>query len=350
MSKSQSPSKPDIGQIRRDARVILQALLRGDQTVCPRVRQLSPRFAHASDGEILASGNVTDTLEVASREHGFESWHSVQEAGWGHKLLRGGASLEHLKKQAKKLLRAYRAGDEEATERAGMSRGGEFTLNDAQFVLAREYGFNSWPRLVETFEPAAGWTKLSSPQLFTMELLHDAYAPLLAKTLSHHLGDTAMCDTRFIDQTTYLEYIQHVRSLPRTGCLCTFSISTMRSRSVLDVAMPLVFSMLGKGANQDYSLTSDERARMEPVVRDILSDLQSAWETILPTTVGDFAFLADPEIDEAVDPGDTIVLVAFEVNTTQHSEIVFVAYPLPDGVLELRDRLDFNYRPRRFPH
>lgn len=264
----------------------------------------------------------------------------MQEAGWGHKLLPGGASLEHLKKQAKKLLRAYSAGDEDAIGRAQMSRSDEFTLNDAQFVVAREYGFNSWPRLVETFEPADGWTKLSSPQLFTMELLHDECADLMAKTLSNHLGETALCNIAFIDQTTHLEYIQHVRSLSQSGCLCTFAINTMRSRAVLDMAMPLVFSILGKDDKENSFLTDDELARIAPVFRDVLSDLQTAWETILPTTVGDFTFLADSKLEKSADPSDTVVLVAFEVNTTQHSELICVVYPLPDGVLELSDHFN----------
>jgi hypothetical protein len=64
-------------------------------------------------------------------------------------------SLEQLRKQAKELLRAYRANDSAALARLSVhkSRVSEPTgphpasLADAQFVLAREYGFQSWPRL-----------------------------------------------------------------------------------------------------------------------------------------------------------------------------------------------------------
>jgi ankyrin repeat protein len=54
-------------------------------------------------------------------------------------------SLEHLQKQAKRLLRAYRAGDPEAVGRIGARD--SVKLADAQLVVAREYGFASWPRL-----------------------------------------------------------------------------------------------------------------------------------------------------------------------------------------------------------
>jgi hypothetical protein len=67
-------------------------------------------------------------------------------------------SLEFERKQAKALLRRLRAGDADAIARArarhdafGPTSSPEFTLADAQLVIAREYGFVSWPRLVQYF-------------------------------------------------------------------------------------------------------------------------------------------------------------------------------------------------------
>jgi hypothetical protein len=62
-------------------------------------------------------------------------------------------SLEHLRKQAKELLRDFRAGTPVAAERMRAigprpEKPADVTLADAQFVLAREYGFDSWPKLV----------------------------------------------------------------------------------------------------------------------------------------------------------------------------------------------------------
>jgi hypothetical protein len=66
-------------------------------------------------------------------------------------------SLEQLRKQAKELLRAYRAGDVAAVARlaavlqrlATSAQTSGVTLADAQFVLAREYGFENWARLIQ---------------------------------------------------------------------------------------------------------------------------------------------------------------------------------------------------------
>ncbi|HEX3772924.1 MAG TPA: FHA domain-containing protein [Polyangiaceae bacterium] len=68
-------------------------------------------------------------------------------------------NLEHLKKQARALHKAVRRGDASAEARAArlhpqLARAErfdaeQFSLSDAQLVLAREYGFESWPKLGE---------------------------------------------------------------------------------------------------------------------------------------------------------------------------------------------------------
>jgi hypothetical protein len=70
-------------------------------------------------------------------------------------------SLAYERKQAKALLRRLRAGDPDALARARARHPGFDTahpaaarLADAQLVLAREYGFASWPRLVRYYEAA----------------------------------------------------------------------------------------------------------------------------------------------------------------------------------------------------
>jgi hypothetical protein len=59
--------------------------------------------------------------------------------------------LDQLKRQAKELLDAVRAGEPGAVSEAAARYPGaapeKFALHDAQLVLARAYGFDSWPRL-----------------------------------------------------------------------------------------------------------------------------------------------------------------------------------------------------------
>jgi ankyrin repeat protein len=73
-------------------------------------------------------------------------------------------SLEQLRKQAKELLEQYRSGDAEALPEVGQyerhADGASFALNDAQRVLARAYGFESWPKL-KAFVDGANITRFA---------------------------------------------------------------------------------------------------------------------------------------------------------------------------------------------
>ena len=78
-----------------------------------------------------------------------------------HKQLPPNPSLEHLKSQAKQLLKAYQEGTLDAFQRIRAFfpklsdatdveiQNAAFGLQDAQLVIAREYGFASWTRLKE---------------------------------------------------------------------------------------------------------------------------------------------------------------------------------------------------------
>jgi ankyrin repeat protein len=69
-------------------------------------------------------------------------------------------SLEQLRKQAKDLLRAHRAGDPEAVARVAAHHphpDEPLKLTGAQLVIAREHGFPSWPRLGAYVERVAAY-------------------------------------------------------------------------------------------------------------------------------------------------------------------------------------------------
>jgi len=65
--------------------------------------------------------------------------------------LRAHPDLHQLRRQAKELLSAFRAGDAEAVAEVNHhyrdADAATFALHDAQLVLARAYGFDSWPKL-----------------------------------------------------------------------------------------------------------------------------------------------------------------------------------------------------------
>jgi hypothetical protein len=75
-------------------------------------------------------------------------------------------NLEQYKKQAKELVKAFRAGDDAALQRVRAhhrTQRGTFGLADAQLVIAREHGEKSWPKFRQQIEragdrvPATAW-------------------------------------------------------------------------------------------------------------------------------------------------------------------------------------------------
>jgi len=68
------------------------------------------------------------------------------------KTLPTAPNLSYLKKQAKQLKNSVDRGDFSLFVRIAEhlprhTMGGKFSLSDAQFVVAREYGYSSWPEL-----------------------------------------------------------------------------------------------------------------------------------------------------------------------------------------------------------
>src|SRR4029450_5136691 len=90
--------------------------------------------------------------------------------------------LAQYKKQAKDLLRAWRGGDPEAIARVttqhprlrsrGASPDAAFQLADAQLVIAREHGDDSWAAFAARIAAIAG-----APPVPPRKLHHDSLVP-----------------------------------------------------------------------------------------------------------------------------------------------------------------------------
>jgi len=75
------------------------------------------------------------------------------------KALPAAANLEHLRKQAKALLRAFRENEPQVVARFRVLKlKGTAKLSDAQHLIAREYGFDAWSKLKEHVDARAAQT------------------------------------------------------------------------------------------------------------------------------------------------------------------------------------------------
>src|SRR5689334_13910999 len=98
-------------------------------------------------------------------------------------------SLEQLRNQAKDLRKQFLAGESTAIERVRQFHPDlkqpkltEFRLHDAQWVVAREYGFASWPKLKEHVETIL--LETGEPMELLKQAFHADDAPWLRKLLT----------------------------------------------------------------------------------------------------------------------------------------------------------------------
>ncbi|MGH7693872.1 MAG: hypothetical protein ACRENH_02775 [Gemmatimonadaceae bacterium] len=159
------PARPSLEQLRKQAKDLLRLVASGDATATQRIRNVLPKVTEASLG---------DAQFVIAREYGFESWPKLVQHV---EAINPSSRTAQFEQYAKDLVSAFRIGDPDALKRlsemfarsvtqdflrehvqhrlsalTSASRAdGEFSIADAQLIIARQYGFESWDRLVESF-------------------------------------------------------------------------------------------------------------------------------------------------------------------------------------------------------
>ena len=95
--------------------------------------------------------------------------------------------LNHLKTEAKTLKKQFNSGDSHARNFASFHLTmvpGQLKLADAQFAIARSYGFKSWPRL-KAYVEARALSNEDRADLLLKSIFESNYA-LLEELYSHH--------------------------------------------------------------------------------------------------------------------------------------------------------------------
>jgi len=155
------PEHPSLGQLRKQAKDFLKQLRNSEPQAMARLRAFK---------QIVSQPVLADAQYVIAREHGFESWPNLVHH------LQSSVDLDQNCQLAEDLVAAYRSADPGAITRLNglfhssfniekirdfirdrlsfMPRAEErindFTLPDAQLLVARLYGFEDWDALVRS--------------------------------------------------------------------------------------------------------------------------------------------------------------------------------------------------------
>jgi len=169
MSKS-LPSRPSLEQLRNQAKDLLKQFLAGQPAAADRVREFHPTMVETSRRDVPACETAGGT------EAPLDAARTVQRAVPTR-------SRSSAAKSEKRLLSPSLSSAQSGGE--GGRRPGEearkFHLHDAQLVIAREYGFASWPKLKEHVESILLDT--GDPMELVKKAFHANDAPLFRKLL-----------------------------------------------------------------------------------------------------------------------------------------------------------------------
>jgi len=174
--------------------------------------------------------------------------------------------------------------------------------------------------------------RVNKDQLRTLENLHDNFARLLSSTFSAAMRAVVDVDTAFVDQTTYAEFIM---SLSNPSCSYQFTLGPTNGQAIVDFAMPVVFAFVdrifgGKGSSQGVEariLTPIEIGVINRIVKRVVEDLEATWEPILRVEIADIELETNPEFMQITAASEIVILLAFEVNSTNASGLVSLCYP-----------------------
>jgi flagellar motor switch protein FliM len=174
--------------------------------------------------------------------------------------------------------------------------------------------------------------RVSKDQIRTLENLHGNLSRLLASSFSNLQRAVIETDIAFVDQTTYAEFIM---SLSNPSCSYVFTIEPLGGPAILDFSLPVAYSFIdrqfgGKGTTpmgESRTLTSIERSVMSKVVARTMEDLETTWEALIKIQVSDAELETNPEFMQVAAPSDTVILIAFEVNSQHASGLVNLCYP-----------------------
>ena len=173
--------------------------------------------------------------------------------------------------------------------------------------------------------------RVSKDQIRTLENMHDNFAGHFASALSSVMRTVADVDLVSVDQITYSEFIM---SLVTPSCTYTFAAPPLDGVCLVDFNPTLTFSIIdrlfggrGKIIETERELTSIERSVMANLVNRMYTELKRSWENLVPIEIEQKSFETNPQFIQIVPPGETVVVISFQIKLFQSTGLLTICYP-----------------------
>jgi flagellar motor switch protein FliM len=173
--------------------------------------------------------------------------------------------------------------------------------------------------------------RVSKDQIRTLENMHDNFAGHFGSMLSSVLRSIVDVDLVSVDQITYSEFIM---SLVSPSCTYTYSARPLDAACLVDFNPTLTFSLIdrmfgghGKILETERELTGIERSVMSRLVDRMYRELEKSWEHIVKVGIEQISFETNPQFIQIVPPGETVVVISFQVKLFQSTGLLTICYP-----------------------
>lgn len=173
--------------------------------------------------------------------------------------------------------------------------------------------------------------RVSKDQIRTLENMHDNFAGHFSSALSSILRTIVDVDLVSVDQITYSEFIM---SLVTPSCTYTFAAPPLDGVCLVDFNPTLTFSVIdrlfgghGKIMETERELTTIERSVMANLVHRLYIELQKSWEHLVPIQIEQKSFETNPQFIQIVPPGETVVVISFQIKLFQATGLLTICYP-----------------------
>lgn len=173
--------------------------------------------------------------------------------------------------------------------------------------------------------------RVSKDQIRTLENLHDNFAGHFGSMLSSMLRTIVDVDLVSVDQITYSEFIM---SLVSPSCTYTFSAEPLEGICLTDFNPTLTFSIIdrmfgghGKILETERELTGIEKSTMARMTGKLFVQLTKSWEHLVKIDIYQRSFETNPQFIQIVPPGETVVVISFQVKLFQSTGLLTICYP-----------------------
>ena len=173
--------------------------------------------------------------------------------------------------------------------------------------------------------------RVSKDQIRTLENMHDNFAGHFASMLSTVLRSIVDVDLVSVDQITYSEFIM---SLVTPSCTYTFSAEPLEGVCLIDFNPTLTFSVIdrmfgghGKILETEREMTGIERSVMQKLAGRTYKELEKSWEHLVRIKTEQKSLETNPQFIQIVPPGETVVVISFQVRMFQATGLLTMCYP-----------------------